>query len=279
MIAALRASGGPMVAGADDIAGTRAVAVAVASRPARAPAPVSRSAVRTPRAAPARGLVTASGIAAAQRWARQRQGTVAFAVLDQAGRLRGLHRTARFPSASVVKAMLLVAELRRAGVHPLSSGTASTLRAMITFSDNAAASAIYERVGGAGLTAVARAAHARRFADVGHWSDAQLTAADQARFFLSVDRLVPAGHRAFARRLLSSIIAGQRWGIAPVAARRGFKVFFKGGWRTGITHQVALLERGGRRVALAVLTSDEPSLAYGQQTIAGIAARVLRSSR
>jgi hypothetical protein len=220
-------------------------------------------------------LATGAGIAAARRYARGRKGEVAFAVLDQQGRLRGLHRTERFPSASVVKAMLLVAVLRQVGRGKLAPSTAATLKQMITVSDNDAASAMYNRVGGAGLRAVARAAHATRFVDVGYWSDAQLTAADQARFFLRIDHLVPATHRHFARELLSSIVGWQRWGIPPIAAKHGLKVFFKGGWRTGITHQVALLERGKRRVALAVLTRGEPSMAYGEQTIAGIAARVL----
>jgi hypothetical protein len=221
-------------------------------------------------------LATAAGIAAARAYAKGRQGVVAFAVLDQDGRLRGLNRTVRFPSASVVKAMLMVAVLRRTGSGHLDAGTAATLKAMITVSDNDAASAIYDRVGASGLEAVARSAGAKRFEDVGHWANTQLTAADQARFFLKVDRLVPATHRRLARKLLSSIISWQRWGIAPVAARHGLKIFFKGGWRTGITHQVALLERGHRRIALAVLTSGEPSMAYGEETIKGIAARVLQ---
>jgi uncharacterized protein GlcG (DUF336 family) len=220
-------------------------------------------------------LATSAGIASAVRYARTRSGTVAFAVLDAHGRLRGLRRTLQFPSASVVKAMLMVAALRRADGAHLGAGERDLLRRMITVSDNDAASAIYAQVGGAGLRSVARAAGARRFADVGNWADAQLTAADQARFFLRFDKLVPAAHRRYARKLLSSIVDWQRWGIPPVAADHSMKVFFKGGWRTGIVHQVALLERGGRRIALAVLTSGEPSMAYGEQTIDGIARRVL----
>ena len=46
------------------------------------------------------------------------------------------------------------------------------------------------------------------------------------------------------------------------------------GWRTNIFHQVALLERDDRRVALAVLTSGTGH-DYGRVTQAGIAARVL----
>jgi hypothetical protein len=244
----------------------------------RAPAPTATPmATAAPTATPSRrpALYTAAGIASAQRYARERQGTIGFAVLDERGRLQGLNRTVRFPSASVVKAMLLVAELRAARGRGLTDRERALLEPMIRQSDNDAALAVYASVGSAGLDRVADAAGMRRFSVTEHLFDAQLTAADQARFFLRIDKLVPAAHRAYARRLLSSIIAEQSWGIPAIARLRGFKVFFKGGWRTGITHQVALLERGSRRFALAVLTSGAPSMAYGEQTIAGIAARLL----
>jgi hypothetical protein len=242
---------------------------------AQAATPSPTPTTRTPAHRARTGLYTNARLASAQRYARSRLGTVGFAVLDERGRIQGLNRTARFPSASVVKAMLLVAVLRAAGDGRLSAGEQALLKPMITVSDNEAAEAVYAQVGRAGLYRVAAAAGMRRFSIAGHLFDAQLTAADQARFFLRIDRLVPTVHRRYARRLLSSIVSWQSWGIARVARARGFKVFFKGGWRTGITHQVALLERGTRRLALAVLTSGAPSMAYGEQTIKGIAARLL----
>jgi hypothetical protein len=221
-------------------------------------------------------LITGAGVAAARRWARHRRGAVAFAALDGRGRLRGLHRTERFPSASVVKAMLMVAALRQAGDRPIEAHRLHRIRSMIIISDNDAASTTYREVGGGvALRAVARAAGMLRFADVGHWSDARITAADQARFFLRIDRLVPAAHRELARALLSGIIAPHRWGIARIAHERGLKAFFKGGWRKGLEHQAALLEGRGHRVALVVLTAGSPSAEYGRATEAGIAARAL----
>jgi hypothetical protein len=263
VVVAVRAPSGPAASGRT----TRAATPTVTATPVKATAAAaSRSPV----------LATSAGIASAQRYAKRRKGTIAFAVLDGQGRLRGVNRSVQFPSASVVKAMLLVATLRRYGHHHLDGDTAGILKRMITVSDNDAADAIYDRVGAAGLYSVAKVAKMKHFRDVGYWASAQLTAADQARFFYTIDKLVPTTHRSYARRLLSSIVSYQRWGIAPVASRHGMKIFFKGGWRTGITHQVALLIRGDRRIALAVLTSGEPSMGYGEQTIEGIAARVLR---
>jgi beta-lactamase family protein len=224
-------------------------------------------------------LTSAARIKAAQRFARTRAGEVAFAVLDErSNHVRGLHRTTRFRSASVVKAMMMVSVLRRAGKRRLHETERARLRPMITRSDNATASAIYAQIGAHGLRRLARAAGMKKFTPASPWGVSQITAADQVRFFLRIDRLVPRAHRRYARKLLSSITKGQRWGIAPVARRKRLKAFFKGGWVPGITHQVALLEhkRNGNRIALAVLTRNSPSMGYGEETIERIAARLLR---
>jgi hypothetical protein len=219
-------------------------------------------------------LLASGGIQAAQHFAATRSGVVAFALMTEDGKLRGFNANAQFRSASVTKAMLMVAVLRRAPVRPLSAHEKALLTPMITESDNKAAETVYKTVGDLGLQAVAYAAHMRNFLGVGALFETRITAADQARLFLRIDRLVPQRHRVYARQLLSSIIGPQRWGIVPVAAARHFKVFFKAGWRKDLEHQVALLERFGRRIALAVLTSGE-SAATGRATEAGIASRVL----
>jgi Beta-lactamase enzyme family len=240
---------------------------------ARLPVAVAAAPVGEPR------LVAPGGIEQAQRFARRRGGTVGFAVAGAGGRIRGVNVNHRFYSASVVKAMLALAVVRAAPDRDLTAEERALLRPMITVSDNAAASTVYARVGSGALYGIARAAGMTRFDVGGNWADALLTAHDQARLFLRIDRLAPRRHRAYLRSLLGSIVSWQRWGIAPVAEARSFHIMFKGGWRTGIFHQVALLERDGRRVALAVLTSGTDH-GYGRETQAGIAARVLsRSAR
>jgi hypothetical protein len=204
-------------------------------------------------------------------WARRREGTVAVAIVDGAGALHGYNANRQFQSASLAKAMLLVASLRH---HPRpSGGLRTTLTAMIEESDNASADAIFANVGNSGLRAVARLAHMRDF-DVGtSWIDTEMTAADQARFFNSYQHYLPARSRAFARRLLSGITALQRWGIPSAAGPAGWKVFFKGGWlgeENEVMNQAAWLEKGKVRWSLAVLTENNPTSSYGWQTQKGI---------
>lgn len=256
-----------------EVAHARASPGAVAAAPgpvaaARGPVAVAAAPVGEPR------LVAPGGLDEARRWARRRAGAVGFAVADESGRVRGANVDQRFFSASVVKAMLALAVVRSARRRELTAGERALLRPMIVVSDNDAATTVYARVGADALHRIARAAGMTRFDVGGNWADARLTAHDQARLFLRIDRLAPRRHRAYLRGLLAGIVPSQRWGIAPVAEERGFHIMFKGGWRTGIFHQVALLERDGRRVALAILTSGTEH-GYGRDTQAGIAARVL----
>jgi hypothetical protein len=235
---------------------------------ARAPVAVVAAPIGEPR------MVAPGGIEEAQRFARRRGGTVGFAVAVPGRRIRGVRVNHRFYSASVVKAMLALAVVRAAPGRALTAGERALLRPMVTYSDNDAASTVYARVGRDALMRIAGAAGMTRFDVSFNWADALVTAHDQARLFLRIDRLTPRRHRGYLRGLLGSIVPSQRWGIAPVAESRGVHIMFKGGWRTGIFHQVALLERDGRRIAVAVLTSGTDH-GYGRVTQAGIAARVL----
>ena len=71
--------------------------------------------------------------------------------------------------------------------------------------------------GDAGLVRLARRAGMRRFRPAAPvWGLSSVDAADQSRYLLHIDRLVPRRHRAYAMRLLGSIVPSQRWGIARV---------------------------------------------------------------
>ena len=133
--------------------------------------------------------------------------------------LWGWHRTATVPSASVLKAMLLVAYLDRPGVRgrPLTKADFRLIGPMIRRSDNAAATRVLGIVGPGGVYRVARAAGMRRFSLAPViWGASRIDASDQTRFFLHVDRRVVARHRSTALHLLSSIVPSQRWGIGSL---------------------------------------------------------------
>jgi D-alanyl-D-alanine dipeptidase len=222
-------------------------------------------------------------VRAARRYVASRAGTVSFALIDSKGTVYGFAPRRQYPSASVSKAMLLVAYLRQIGPRAPTAEERALLEPMIERSDNDAADAIYARVGDAGLLSVAKRVRMRFFAAAGYWASARITALDQARLFLRVDRIVPRGNRAYARRLLASIVSYERWGFSRFAQRAGFRAFFKGGWRgtaSGrLLHEAALFERRGTRFAMAVLSDGNPTHEYGTDTLRGVAARIFGRRR
>lgn len=216
---------------------------------------------------------------AAIRYASHRHGVIAFAVRTPT-RSWGWHDAETLPSASVLKAMLLVAYLDLPSVRkrPLRPADRALLAPMIRRSDNAAAGQVLATVGQAHVYALARRAGMRRFKLVtGVWGLSRIDAADQARYFLNLDALTAPRHRAYALRLLRTIVPSQRWGVARVRPA-GWHLYFKGGWGSGtgwVDHQIALLRRGDERVSIAILTFHDGSHAYGVESLRGIALRLL----
>src|SRR4051794_10753619 len=184
------------------------------------------------------------GVLAAEAFARTRRGTVSFAVRTPCGAW-GRRQDDAVASASVIKAMLLVAELRRPGVRdrPLTRRRRALLSPMIRRSDNAAATRVLGLVGGQRLARDAQIWGMRDFRLRSPWGLSAVTARDQARFWLRIDRRLPPRHRAYGLTLLRTIVPSQRWGVGR-AAPHGWSLHFKGGWGSGsgaVDHQVALL--------------------------------------
>jgi hypothetical protein len=219
-------------------------------------------------------------VVSAAKYLARRSGVKAFAVIDNKHSLAGVAVHTRFHSASVVKSMLLVAYLQTLaqGHRVLDSYSTGMLYPMIHSSDNEAASAVFAIVGESGLARVAREAHMTDYeSGDGVWGFTEISAADMARFFLIQDSLIPHRFEGYARWLLSNIEPSESWGI-PAVARPEFQVFFKGGWLPeveGLVNQVARLERPHETFAMAVLTRDDPSMDYGEDTIEGVTARLL----
>jgi hypothetical protein len=234
------------------------------------------------RGTPLTAYPSPGAIAAAARYLDTRAGRTSFAVVDSTGRLSGLRLREHFRTASVVKVMMLVAYLQmldaqHRGVAPADN---SLLYPMIHISDNNAASAVLARVGGQALARVARQSGMVDYAPgVGWWAFTQTSAADQARFFFSLQRLIPQRLYAYARGLLAGIEPSQSWGIPPVARPR-WQVFFKTGQlpEEGLFNEVGRLERPGVTFTIAVLSTGDPSMGYGQQTIQGVASTLLARS-
>ena len=208
----------------------------------------------------------------------------AFAIADANGRVRGWEVDRTFPSASVVKAMLLVAYLNRPARRnaPLRAEDRRLLSPMIRRSANRPAQVLYRLIGDSGLRRLADRAGMQRFSS-SHvrfgwewgWGASEITAADQARFFVRILDFTPPRHRAYVRRLLTTIVWHQSWGIPDVVGGR-WTTLFKGGWAPSapdrvVVNQVARIEAPRGAIGLAILTNDDPTYEHGRAVIGRIA--------
>jgi D-alanyl-D-alanine carboxypeptidase len=191
----------------------------------------------------------------------------------------GYRRAVHVPSASVIKGMFMVAYLRHPDIRDraIRDSDRALLGPMIKRSDNDAATRVADYLGPERINRLAELADMKDFHYTRPWGLSTISARDQVRFFFRLDRYVPERHEGYARYLLAHIVESQRWGIGRVY-RPNWKFFFKGGWGSGtgwVNHQVAFLERGNLRIAIAIMTRDSPSHDYGSQTLREVAERLL----
>jgi Beta-lactamase enzyme family len=215
----------------------------------------------------------------ANEYVRTRQGSISYGVVGANGFYHGRRAGRTVPMASTIKVMLLATYLRRHGVRhrALHRSERRLLGPMIRRSDNDAATRVRDIVGRRAIERLAHHARMRDFSYSSSWGLSRTSARDQAHFMDHLERYVPRRHRRYVRRLLATIVPSQRWGIGRVPLH-GWKLFFKGGWGIGsgaVDHQIAFLDSHGYRVAVAIMTTSNPSHAYGKRTLRGVARRLL----
>jgi beta-lactamase family protein len=225
------------------------------------------------------------GIEAARRG---RESFVAVEVDDPgAGVVCRFDSGTHFDSASVVKVTILGTLLRdaQAAHRSLTSRERALAWAMITRSDNGAASALWDEDGRVRLQRFLDAAGMTEtvLGPGGAWGLTRITATDETRMLwllLEPNRVLGTSSRNYELALMAGVIPAQRWGV-PAGAPRSLVVHVKNGWLPLAPSGWRINSIGGftghgERYSLVVLTEDNPTMAYGVDTVERIAEAVNR---
>ena len=185
--------------------------------------------------------------------------------------------------ASVIKLMILQARLARG---PLTSADMVTARAMITRSDNDAATTLWKQAGRTpALTAAAQEFELTSTTTIAimyqPWDGWQTTAGDQVRL---LDALVTWGRTAPSTTLtlMSQVDPAQGWGVGqagepgqPVAVKNGWLPLTSGNW---VLNSVGCLApTSASPICMAITSSGSPSMAYGVKTVTAAAQAAIRA--
>ncbi|HEY0938389.1 MAG TPA: serine hydrolase [Trebonia sp.] len=262
-----------------------ATAALTAGGPARASAPQAAA------AAPSSALCTAptkyaslatklsKDIAAA---VRGRSGYIAIRVEDvRTGVECRYNEGHRSHSASVVKATILAALLywRQHAHTSLTSTEKHEAALMIEYSDNNAATYLWNEVGHTRLNQFVKAAAMTEteLDSDGYWGLSEITARDElqlTRLLTEHNPVLTDSSRAYELNLMSHVVSYERWGV-PAGAPRGLTVSVKNGWLNDpvlwVINSIGAIEGHGRDYKMAILTYSNPGEQYGINTVQAIA--------
>jgi hypothetical protein len=258
--------------------------------PPRAPAgantaaPVTVGLCSAPRAREALAADLSRDITAAMHG---RSGHIALSIQDAVtGAQCSDNQSARSHSASVVKATILAALLywRQQTHTSLTSTEQAEATSMIELSDNDAATYLWNDVGHARLGQfVAAAAMTQTQLDTGAaWGLSEITAHDELalmRLLTEPNQVLATSARQYELNLMNHVVSYERWGV-PDGAPSGLTVYVKNGWLNDpvewVINSIGAVEGHGRDYKMAILTYDNPSEAYGIDTVERIAEAVNR---
>lgn len=217
-----------------------------------------------------------------------RESFVAVEVDDPgAGIVCRLDSGTHFDSASVVKVTILGTLLRdaQAAHRGLTSRERALAWAMITRSDNDAASALWDEDGHVRLQRFLDAAGMTEtvLGPDGVWGLTRITATDETKLLwllLQPNRVLDTSSRDYELALMADVIPSQRWGV-PAGAPRSLVVHVKNGWLPLAPFGWRINSIGGftghgQKYSIVVLTEDNPTMAYGVSTVERIAEAVNR---
>ena len=280
------AFGLPVALGAAVLAGV-APAAAQASRTAgRDTAAAATSAAATATAIctsarhPALAARVSKGILAAMAG---RSSVVGVAVAD---RVTGLtckyHPHWHFDSASVVKVTILSALLRKLQQEHrgLTAEQKELATEMITVSDNDAASTLWAETGRPSLQHFLDLAGMKEtdLGPGGYWGLTLITAHDELtllRLLTSKNSVLTTANRDYVLGLMAQVVSYERWGV-PAGAPTDLTVHVKNGWLPLATHgwrinSIGSFSGHGKNYMIVVLSDDNPTMAYGVDTVQDIA--------
>jgi beta-lactamase class A len=264
-----------LLAAAIALAGPAAGSTAAAGRPEAASTALASTGICKSSIRPKLAARLSTGL---EKALAGRVSDVGFTVADpRLGLTCAFHQTRHFDSASAIKAIIISALLyKEHGPSHLTSAQRGLAWEMITESDNDAATDLWDEVGMASLQRFLNAAHMTdTILDDGAWGLSQLTAQDELKLLellATPGKVLSAASRGYALWLMAHVVPSQRWGV-PVGAPKGVTVSVKNGWLpdpyNGLWHINSIGVFRGKNVdyEIAVLTSGNPTMAYGVTTI------------
>jgi beta-lactamase class A len=197
------------------------------------------------------------------------------------------HQWREFHSASVIKVITLGALLYQLQQEheSLSPDQAALAAAMITESDNDAQDTLWNEIGMPELQAFVNAARMNHtvLGTDDFWGLTEVNAHDELcllQLLITHNKVLNAASRRYALTLMADVIPGQRWGVSA-GAPADLTVHVKNGWLPDPDlwdiNSIGDFTRRNLDYSIAILTSDDPDMAYGVDTVEAIARLINRA--